>query len=218
MLQYEFEQIKAFIQHQIRKEERMKTLARGILLLVFSACFSCSSNSYSGEDPRISSNKHLSMVEKAWTARHHYDPERRLLVPKVAGARWGSTQEYKEDGTLTYRDWWVRDVKMEDLEPAPSLFVDVILEEDEAISTDARGTLDTQVPIQGASIEDETDGSQEFAAPESNDPIPTDPFKASEPAVEVSNELEDPFTPVEEASAESTETEVSPFAPLELPF
>ena len=82
----------------------MKSLARGILLFVIPAFFSCSSNPYSGEDPRISSNKHLSMVEKAWTARHHYDPERRLLVPKVAGARWGSTQEYKEDGTLTYRD------------------------------------------------------------------------------------------------------------------
>ena len=196
----------------------MKTLARGILLLVFPACFSCSYNSYLGENPRISSKKHLSMVEKAWTARHHYDPERRLLIPKVAGARWGSTQEYKEDGTLTYLDWWVRDVKMEDLEPAPSLFVDVILEEDEATSTDARGTLDSQVPIQGALIEDETEVSQEFAAPESNDLIPSDPFKASQPAVEVSTESQDPFTPVEETSAESNEPEDSPFAPLELPF
>ena len=218
MLQYEFEQIKAFIQHQIRKEERMKTLARGILLLVFPACFSCSSNSYSGEDPRISSSKHLSMVEKAWTARHHYDPERRLLVPKVAGARWGSTQEYKEDGTLTYRDWWVRDIKMEDLEPAPSMFVDVILEEDEAISTDARGNLDTPAPIQGGLVEGETEGGQEFAAPESSEPIPSDPFSAAEPAVEVLTESEDPFTPVAEPSTDSNEPEVSPFAPLELPF
>ena len=196
----------------------MKTLIRGILLLAFPACFSCSYNSYSGEDPRINSNKHLSMVEKAWTARHDYDPERRLLVPKVAGARWGSTQEYKEDGTLTYRDWWVRDVKMEDLEPAPSMFVDVILEEDEAISSDARGSLDTQAPIQGRLVEGETEGSQEFSAPESNQTIPSDPFSASEPAVEVSTESEDPFTPVAEPSTDLNEPEVSPFAPLELPF
>lgn len=196
----------------------MKTLAQGILLLVFSACFSCSSNRYSSEDPRIISNKHLSMVEKAWTARHHYDPERRLLVPKVAGARWGSTQEYKEDGTLTYRDWWVRDVKIEDLEPAPSTFVEVILEEDEAISSDARGSLDNQAPIQGGLVEPENEGSQEFSAPESNQTITSDPFSASEPAVEVSNESEDPFTPVAEPSTDSSEPEVSPFAPLELPF
>ena len=80
------------------------------------------------------------MVEKAWMARHHYDPERRLLVPKVAGARWGSTQEYKEDGTLTYLDWWVRDVKWKIWKRAPSLFVDVIFDEEEAISSDARGS------------------------------------------------------------------------------
>ena len=140
------------------------------------------------------------------------------MVPKVAGARWGSTQEYKEDGTLTYRDWWVRDVKMEDLEPAPSMFVDVILEEDEAISTDARGNLDTPAPIQGGLIEGETEGGQEFAVPESSEPIPSDPFSVAEPAVEVSTESEDPFTPVAEPSTDSNEPEVSPFAPLELPF
>ena len=38
----------------------------------------------------------------------------------VGGTRWGAIQEYKEDGTLEYKDWWVRDIKIEDLEPAPS--------------------------------------------------------------------------------------------------
>lgn len=64
--------------------------------------------------------KPVATVEKAWLARHKYDHERRLLIPMVGGTRWGAIQEYKEDGTLEYKDWWVRDIKIEDLEPAPS--------------------------------------------------------------------------------------------------
>ena len=69
----------------------MKSLFKGVLLLSFIA-YALFVQFYSGEDPGISSSKQLSMVEKAWMARHHYDSERRLLVPKVGGARWGSTQ------------------------------------------------------------------------------------------------------------------------------
>ena len=115
------------------------------------------------------------MVEKAWMARHHYDSERRLLVPKVGGARWGSTQEYNEDGTLTYLDWWVRDVKMEDLEASPSTFVEVIVDEEEAISSDARGSLDAQAPIQTNAVEDESIETDIFSAPEAQT-ISADPF------------------------------------------
>ena len=64
--------------------------------------------------------KPVATVEKAWLARHKYDHERRLLIPMVGGTRWGAIQEYKEDGTLEYKDWWVRDIKIEDLEPVPS--------------------------------------------------------------------------------------------------
>lgn len=199
----------------------MKSIFKGVLLLSFIACASCSSNSYSGEDPGISSSKQLSMVEKAWMARHHYDSERRLLVPKVGGARWGSTQEYNEDGTLTYLDWWVRDVKMEDLEASPSTFVEVIVDEEEAISSDARGSLDAQAPIQTNAVEDESIGTDIFSAPEAQT-ISADPFSVPEPVSDGNPESVDPFSPVEvpdtEAVQESPEPEVSPFAPLEIPF
>ena len=54
------------------------------------------------------------MVEKLWLARHHYDQDRRLLFLK-----WeelvGCGSEYTADGNLVYRDWWVRNLKIEDL-------------------------------------------------------------------------------------------------------
>ena len=60
-----------------------------------------------------------SRVEKLWLARTQYDSDRRLIIPKVGGARWGAVQEYTADGNLVYRDWWVRNVKLEDLEATP---------------------------------------------------------------------------------------------------
>ena len=44
-------------------------------------------------------------------ARYEYDNERRLLIPKYAGSRWGAVQQYKEDGHLEYQDWWVKDLR-----------------------------------------------------------------------------------------------------------
>ena len=58
-------------------------------------------------------------VQKAWDAKYVYDEEKRLLIPKYAGSKWGSIKEYREDGQLAYQDWWVRDVKVEDLEASP---------------------------------------------------------------------------------------------------
>ncbi|MDE0576546.1 MAG: hypothetical protein OSB39_06350, partial [Opitutales bacterium] len=52
-------------------------------------------------------------------ARHTYDHDRRLLIPVHKGTRWGAVQEYKEDGSIVFRDWWVRNVKVEDLEANP---------------------------------------------------------------------------------------------------
>ena len=60
--------------------------------------------------------KPIAKVEKVWTAQHKYDPERRLVIPMIGGSRWGAVHEYKEDGTLVYREWWERDIKKEDLE------------------------------------------------------------------------------------------------------
>ena len=69
-------------------------------------------------------------VQKAWDAQYVYDEEKRLLIPKYAGSKWGSIKEYREDGQLTYQDWWVRDVKVEDLEPSPETQMSNIIDEE----------------------------------------------------------------------------------------
>jgi hypothetical protein len=90
-----------------------------LLILFFNGCSSDDSYSYRTKEFN-SARKPIATVEKAWVARHKYDHERRLLIPMVGGTRWGAVQEYKEDGTLEFKDWWVRDVKIEDLEAKPS--------------------------------------------------------------------------------------------------
>ena len=68
-----------------------------ILILTFS--FGCSrSTQYSKRNnEEVKLRRPPATVEKAWLARHHYDPERRLLIPRYSGARWGSILEYTED-------------------------------------------------------------------------------------------------------------------------
>ena len=94
----------------------------GILLtymLIITGCGTSETHTYRNHSIE-EYKKPVATVEKAWLARHKYDHERRLLIPMIGGTRWGAIQEYKEDGTLEYKDWWVRDLKVEDLEPAPS--------------------------------------------------------------------------------------------------
>ena len=68
----------------------------------------------------------------------------------MGGSRWGAVQEYTADGNLVYRDWWVRNLKVEDLEAAPSTEIEVVREED----TSARP------PVLGISgIDTEQDGN-----------------------------------------------------------
>ena len=67
---------------------------------------------------------------KAWEARYSYDADRRLLVPQYAGSRWGAVQQYKEEGELVYQDWWIRDVRSEDLEASPDTSITSFLNED----------------------------------------------------------------------------------------
>ena len=84
---------------------------------------SCDGNRFGDQYRSVSpafDRKPVSKIEKAWIARHQYDHERRLLIPKLGGARWGAVQEYKEDGTIEFKDWWERDAKIEDLEAVPS--------------------------------------------------------------------------------------------------
>ncbi|MEK9772482.1 MAG: hypothetical protein VW576_02850 [Opitutae bacterium] len=69
-------------------------------------------------------------VQKAWDARYSYDADRRLLVPQYAGSRWGAVQQYKEEGELVYQDWWIRDVRSEDLEASPDTTITSFLNED----------------------------------------------------------------------------------------
>ena len=85
-----------------------------LVLLLFCSCNAGKNYSYRTQTPNLYS-KPVAKVEKVWRAQHKYDPERRLIIPMIGGSRWGAVQEYKEDGTLVYREWWERDVKKEDL-------------------------------------------------------------------------------------------------------
>jgi len=69
-------------------------------------------------------------VQKAWDARYSYDADRRLLVPEYAGSRWGAVQQFKEEGHLVYQDWWVRDVRREELDASPDTRITSFLDED----------------------------------------------------------------------------------------
>ena len=97
---------------------------RKVILLFVSSLFflSCSkSGSVRSSNPgKKVFNRAPATIEKAWLARNYYDSERRLLIPKYSGARWGSILEYTEGERLEYKDWWIRDVKMEELNPNPS--------------------------------------------------------------------------------------------------
>ncbi len=193
---------------------RIVVVFTGFLLVLFFQ--SCSNSNYKQE---ISAEQRLilnppSMVEKLWLARHHYDEERRLIVPKVGGSRWGAVQEYTAEGNLVYRDWWVRNLKVEDLEAAPSTEIEVVREEDTS----------TRPPVLGISgIDVEEDGNEpseslmESQPAESNeDSFIDDPF-APVPAVEEAlPEMSDPFAPIPDAGAGESmpAPEADPFAPL----
>ncbi len=90
-----------------------------VVSCVFYGCTSSKKNRTANQEKRIF-NRAPAVVEKAWLARNHYDSERRLLIPRYSGARWGSVLEYTEGERLEYKDWWVRDVKLEELNPSPS--------------------------------------------------------------------------------------------------
>jgi len=93
------------------------------LLIVTAYLSSCTNrNSHWEQETEVSKRTGVSppaYVQKAWDAKYVYDEEKRLLIPKYAGSKWGSIKEYREDGQLAYQDWWVRDVKVEDLEASP---------------------------------------------------------------------------------------------------
>jgi hypothetical protein len=113
-------------------------------------------------------------VQKAWYAKYVYDEEKRLLVPKYAGSRWGSIKEYREDGQLTYQDWWVRDVKVEDLEASPE--------------TQMSNLIDEENPLPSIKAEE--------TAVESAKEVPASPPSAPEEQIEpVEDFVPSPFSP-----------------------
>tara|TARA_Y100000385_G_C12993191_1_gene593770 strand:+ start:186 stop:710 length:525 start_codon:yes stop_codon:yes gene_type:complete len=150
-------------------------------------------------------NNTPSMVEKLWLARHQYDDQRRLIIPKVGASRWGAVQEYTADGNLVYRDWWLHNLKVEDLDAAPSTEIEVINEED----------LSARPPVLGASGIDLDQGESDPSAPgievitEENSVDPgspiTDPFGADAASA-------DPFAP-DPSNQESVPEMTDPFAP-----
>ena len=163
--------------------------------------------------------KPVATVEKAWLARHKYDHERRLLIPMVGGTRWGAIQEYKEDGTLEYKDWWERDVKIEDLDPTPSTTIKINRNKNEWKKTTLDGiNVDNFVK---PTLKDETEISN--SAEEVTDFIPIVPD--IDDGVEETG-LEPPaFDSTPETLDEGLAPADSPFAPLpdafpplELPF
>ena len=80
-------------------------------------------------------------IQKAWNARYQYESDRRLLIPKYAGSRWGAVQQYKEDGSLEYQDWWVKDLHREDLDASPPTLINTYIDEDGNLTEVSLGDL-----------------------------------------------------------------------------
>ena len=119
-----------------------------------------------GDNLEIQSNKPPAYIQKAWDARYDYDNERRLLIPKYAGSRWGAVQQYKEDGSLEYQDWWVKDLQREELAPAPSTEITTFIDEDgnlTEVKLDEPEDQDLEVSDSG---DEETESNQEDFSPE----------------------------------------------------
>jgi len=122
-------------------------------------------------------------VQKAWDSRYTYDPDRRLLIPKYAGSRWGAVQQYKEEGQLEYQDWWIRDIRTEELESAPVTKITSLINED--------GNLTSIFKL----IDDDSNASVEKSALDSEVENTEDPF-SGESSLDEDDAFEpSPFSP-----------------------
>ena len=168
-------------------------------LLVAVILSSCSpTEKFSQKHPRETQlRRPPASVERAWLARHQYDPERRIVIPKYKGARWGSILEYNEKENLVYRDWWVRDVKMQELDPEPSTQLTPFsqIEGGGVAETVTKGETDGVVLSEDSTEPDDDNFSVE-----------------EEPSV---FDKADPFAPVQEPPAFD---ETDPFAPVQEPM
>ena len=111
-----------------------------IVAVFLSSCMNL--NSSRGQVSEVSRRTGASppaYVQKAWDAKYVYDEEKRLLIPKYAGSKWGSIKEYREDGQLAYQDWWVRDVKVENLEASPETQISNLIVEENPLPLISEG-------------------------------------------------------------------------------
>ena len=121
-------------------------------------------------------------VQKAWDARYSYDSDRRLLVPEYAGSRWGAVQQYKEEGKLVYQDWWVRDVRSEDLEASPDISITSYLDDDGNLTlivqdVDSEANKSEELsPSVKSTFDPFSDNSSPFPPAEEEAPFETSPF------------------------------------------
>jgi len=160
----------------------VKVFIFGFASVIFCFLFACAKKSPVDDSAKRSSRmmgeSPPPYVQKAWNAKYDYDKERRLLVPKYAGSRWGSIQEYREDGRLSYQDWWVRDVKVEDLEEEPDTEVINLIDEEGIIEaqTKAKEAKGAKAAKEDASEDVEDEIPQEEEAEEEFIPSPFLPF------------------------------------------
>ena len=160
-----------------------------LLALFFGGCAGEQNYGYQKKE-FVRPAKPKAAVERAWLARNKYDHERRMLIPMVGGTRWGAIQEYKEDGTLEYKEWWVRDVKKEDLEASPSTTLRITKEQN-----NDQGTSLNRINLENLSAPNPLQSSEVIDSPHEN-------------SAEISADVDLPSTTTEPPSDDS------PFAPL----
>lgn len=155
-----------------------------ILLLLLFATISCGQkNTVRADQSNLGTSlkgQPPAYVQKAWDARYSYDPDRRLLVPEYAGSRWGAVQQYKEEGELVYQDWWVRDVRSEDLEGSPDTEISSFINEDGNLTLISKEVEDDLLG------EADEAGEETIEVPQTVSESDGDPFSEGE---------ESPFTP-----------------------
>ena len=182
------------------KNRIIALLTPTIFICLFATIFSsCSRSGKYGQknSKEIKLRRPPAAVEKAWLARHQYDPDRRLLIPKYSGARWGSILEYTENESLVYRDWWVRDVKMEELSAEPSTKLVPFYQIESGMDGDQLEPEQEEF-IENGAVED----GDEFFIPQATNPESSSDNSASD----------FPFAPMEESENEAPNAD--PFAPL----
>ena len=159
----------------------MKVFIFGIASVIFCFLFACAKKSRTEDGSKSSRMMGVSppaYVQKAWNAKYVYDKESRLLVPKYAGSRWGSIKEYREDGRLSYQDWWVRDVKVEDLDEDPDTEVNNLIYEEGIIEAQTKAKEAKEAKAAKADVPEEIEDEipQEEEAEEEFIPSPFLPF------------------------------------------